>query len=168
MKKITLLMVLFLTLNSYSQNETQLKQINKQVWEPFTKAFETSDYNLFAYLHSKDLIRVGGDGKRILNKTDYIEGYKNRWTSTNQHRTISFRFIERISNENSASERGIYKLTLNPKTGQEQSYYGKFHVFLTKENELWKILVDYDSSEENTINSDSYNKALAIDAYSKY
>lgn len=171
MNKIKLLLfITFLSANYlFSQSKTdQYKQINKQVWEPFTEAFETLDSELFSSLHSDDLIRVNADGKSAQGKKAYITGYKERWTNISRKQTISFRFFERINNNASASERGIYKLTINPNTTEEQSYYGKFHVFLRKENAIWKITIDYDSSEENTINNTSYESAFAMNDYDKY
>ena len=166
--KLILLVCFISSMNCYSQTEENLKNIDNQVWHPFTKAFETFDYILFSSIHSKDLIRINADGKRIQNKETYIDGYKERWESIDRKQTISFRFLERLNNENSASERGIYKLTIHPGTDQEQSYYGQFHVILKKEQHAWKILVDYDSSENNTVGSSVYNKAFQIDDYSKY
>ena len=168
MKKILFLVCLLIAFQSFAQKETNLKDIDNQIWMPFTQAFETFDYSLFASIHSIDLIRVNADGKRIQDKISYINGYKERWKSIEREQTISFRFIERLNDENSASERGIYKLTIQPNTDTEQSYYGQFHVILRNENGDWKILVDYDSSEENTIDSTQYNQAFAIDDYNKY
>lgn len=166
--KLFLLTTFFVSHVIICQNNKNLEQINKDVWEQFTKAFETSDYILFGSLHSEDLIRVGGDGKRILSKENYIKGYENRWTNNNQERTISFRFLERIINDDSGSERGIYKLTVNKGTQNEQHYYGKFHVILRKESGIWKILVDYDSSENNTINESSFINAFHQDDLDSY
>lgn len=168
MKKTILILCLVNLFNSYAQNKMHFEVIDTQIWKPFTKAFETSNYKLFGSLHSEDLVRISGDGKRILNKESYINGYKTRWENNKQNQTISFRFLERIVNNQSASERGIYKLTINPNTNQEQSYYGKFHVILKQETNVWKILIDYDSSEGNVINEESYNNAYAIDDYDKY
>ncbi|WP_242205018.1 YybH family protein [Aestuariivivens insulae] len=151
-----------------SQNKTCLKAINTQIWDKFTKAFETLDTNLFASLHSDDLVRVSGNGKTIRNKGAYIKSYKINWKDKVVHQTIAFRFLERICNEETASERGIYKLTRNPNTPNEVCYYGKFHVILKQVNTQWKILVDYDSSENNTINDISFNKAFALDDFEKY
>ena len=143
----------------FSQDNKTIETINKQVWEPFTKAFETNDYKLFASIHHNDLVRISGDGNSIKGLDSYIEGYKHRWEGNTRKQTISFRFLERIYNTNKASERGIYKLTINPMTKEAVSYYGKFHVILIKENNMWKISVDYDSSENKTINESSYIKA---------
>lgn len=48
------------------------------------------------------------------------------------------------------------------------SYYGKFHVILKKENGVWKLLVAYNSSENDTIHDTSYsNTQKAIENYKK-
>ncbi|TXG39393.1 YybH family protein [Seonamhaeicola maritimus] len=158
--------VLFLGLSvsAFSQGE-DLKDINTQIWANFTKAFENLDYQLFSDLHSANLVRVGGDSKSVKGKTAYIKGYENRWKEKKLKQTISFRFLERIAKNGKASERGIYKLTIDPNTEKEKSYYGKFHVIHRKENGVWKILVDYDSSENNSINETSFLKAFAINDF---
>ena len=151
-----------------AQNNDCLTAINNEIWLNFTKAFEAFDHDLFASIHSDDLVRVGGNSKLLRNKTDYINGYANRWKSNKAPQTISFRFLERFCNDTKASERGIYKLTVNKDLPNEQSYYGKFHVIMVKENNQWKLLVDYDSNEGNTINEKSYKNAFAIDDLEKY
>lgn len=67
-----------------------------------------------------------------------------------------------------ASERGIYKLTRTEKTGEKKNYYGQFHVVLIKKGAMWKIVMDYDSNEGNTIGEEAYLRAHAIDAYDKF
>jgi len=98
----------------------------------------------------------------------YLNGYIPRWENATNSQTISFRFLERICNNDKASERGIYKFTVHLNSDKEQSYYGKFHVILSKEESVWKILVDYDSSENKTINEVSYSNAFAIDDFEKF
>ncbi|ULC60648.1 nuclear transport factor 2 family protein [Flaviramulus sp. BrNp1-15] len=164
----TFFALFFISNSNHSQNTDHLKAINEDVWSNFSKAFETLDYELFTSIHTQDLIRVSGNSKKIKNKTEYLKSYKQQWANKDLNQTISFRFLERIANENSASERGIYKLTRNPNTPNEKSYYGKFHVLLKKEQGVWKLLADYDSSENNTINEASYNEAFAIDNFDKY
>ncbi|MDU8887298.1 nuclear transport factor 2 family protein [Yeosuana sp. MJ-SS3] len=151
-----------------AQDNTNLKEINKQIWNNFTKAFETLDFELFGSLHSEDFIRIGGDSKNIRDKENYLSGYKQRWQNKSLNKTISFRFLERICNDSIASERGIYKLTRNPNSDIEKSYFGKFHVILKMESSSWKIMVDYDSSENNTINETSYNDAYVMYDFNKF
>ncbi|NMH89430.1 DUF4440 domain-containing protein [Flavivirga algicola] len=152
-----------------AQNIDDLKDINVQIWSNFKKSFESLDYKLFESLHSNDLIRVnGGNYKSIRNKDAYLGNYKERWKNNSLKQTISFRFLERISKDGMASERGFYKFTINPDSENQKSYYGKFHVILRKEESLWKILIDYDSTENESIDEVSYNNAFAMNDFEKY
>lgn len=154
---------------STGQNIENLKDINA-VWAKFYKAFETLDYTLMAEIHSKDLVRVSG-GKRILDYDTYINNYKagfERDKKAGVTSDISLRFFERLNNDNSASERGVYKLIRNKGKTNEEAYYGQFHVLFKKLDGQWKIIMDYDSSEGGTIGKEDYQKAFAIDDFEKY
>jgi ketosteroid isomerase-like protein len=162
MKKVNLFILLFTLIANYSligQDQNQIQEINKSIWDNFTKAFETYDVDLFSSLHSKDFVRISGDSKTIRDVNNYIEGYRNRWQNLNKKQTIDFRFTERINNGNLASEKGIYKLTINIGEPNEVSYYGAFHVVIRKENSNWKLLVDYDSNPENYYGEKSFLEA---------
>lgn len=159
--------IIFVAIRVNAQNHETLKSVNLEIWANFTKAYETLDYDLFASIHSDSLIRISGNSKHIKDKQTYIDGYKKWWNDTSLNHTISFRFLERIYNAEKVSERGIYKLTRNPNTAEEKSFYGKFHVIHKKENGKWKIFMDYDSSENESINEASYLNANAIDDFSK-
>lgn len=151
-----------------SQNQTALIEINKQIWLPFTQAFETKDLDLFKSIHSSNLIRVNADGKKISDFDTYMSRYQDNWERSNRIQTISFRFLERLNDGTSGSERGIYKLTLHPNTSEEVSYYGKFHVILTKGGSSWKILVDYDSTEGKTIGERDFNSGFEMTDLNKF
>ncbi|BAO74435.1 hypothetical protein WPG_0205 [Winogradskyella sp. PG-2] len=160
--------VLFVN-TSKAQNKASLEAINT-VWTKFYKAFETLDYTLMADIHAKELIRVSG-GKRILDYEAYIKGYEASFKNSKdngQTSNISLRFFERINNNTTASERGIYKLVRNKGTEKEQAYYGQFHVLFKKIDNDWKIIMDYDSSESGTIGEDDYKKAFAIDDFDNF
>jgi hypothetical protein len=171
MKKLHFtLLIAFLSISySHSQSKANLQQINS-TWLKFYKAFATLDYTLMADIHSENLVRISG-GKRILDYETYITNYKKsfeRDKATGQTSEISLRFFERLNNDNTASERGIYKLIRNKGTDKEKAYYGQFHVLLKKIDGFWKITMDYDSSEGGTIGEDDYNKAFAIDDFEKF
>ena len=162
-KSIIPILFLFATNHCLSQTVDNLHAINK-VWEKFYKAFETLDYKPMAEIHSKDLIRISG-GQRIIDYDTYINNYKTQFEQATSKKTtnhITLRFFERINNESIASERGIYRLTINKGKLDEQSYYGQFHVIMKKENDIWKITMDYDATEFDTISKEDYDKAHAI------
>ena len=71
--------------------------------------------------------------------------------------------MERFHNENFGSEVGIFRIISNDGKGMEREYYGKFHVVLVNESGTWKILMDSDSNESGTINSEDFNKGFKMD-----
>ncbi|WP_299363325.1 nuclear transport factor 2 family protein [Winogradskyella sp.] len=171
MKKYLLIyfLICFSMTLCYSQKETHLKAINT-TWAKFYKAFKNLDYTLMATIHSKDLVRISG-GRRILDYDTYINNYKtgfDRDKTAGQTSNISLRFFERLCNDSTASERGIYRLIRNRGTDKEQTYYGQFHVLLKKIDGEWKITMDYDSSEGGKIGEADYNEAFAIDDFERF
>lgn len=163
MKSIILSIILsFLSFSLLAQQSNTSQQINEDIYIPFSKSYETKDVDLFASLQSEDLIRIVGDGKKITSKAAYIDGIANWWKNSNNTLHIDFRFIERIANELNASERGVYKITFNQGTNDESFSYGKFHVILERIDGVWKFIVDYDSSEDNTIREEEFQAASAM------
>ena len=163
-----LCLVVFTTLSN-SQSLENLKEINK-TWEKFYLAFDSLNYRPMAEIHSKELVRIAG-GETISDYDSYISSYKTRFKvarEQNAINNISLRFFERINNDSTASERGIYRLKILNKQGTEQTYFGQFHVIFKKVNGVWKIVMDYDSNEGGTIGVNDYNKAQAIDDFNKF
>jgi len=155
--------------NGYSQTLNNLRAIN-EVWHKFYQTFETLDYTLMADIHSKELVRISG-GQRISDYDTYINGYKYRFAKAMENgitNNILMRFFERLHNDSISSERGIYNLIQNKNQDDEQTYYGQFHVLFKKEQGEWKILMNYDSTEGNTIGEDDYKKAFGIEEFDTF
>lgn len=155
--------------NNYSQSIENLKEINL-VWSKFYQAFETLDHTLMAEIHSKDLVRISG-GKQIRDYDTCINRYKSNFDYAKRSdvtNDVSLRFFERINNDSIASDRGIYRLIRNKNKTDEQTYYGQFHVLFKKEDGEWKILMDYDSTEGNTIGEKNYQSAYDINDYKPF
>lgn len=154
---------IFTILISYCQDTNIFKQINTQVWEKFEEAFQTNNVDLINSIHTKDILRIPADKQVIISGEDYFDSQLKsfNWVKENNYYTkIELRFIERIANNNYGSERGIYKFTVTDPGSEERIFYGKFHVLLRKVDENWKIMLDYDSNENNTINEEIFRKAF--------
>lgn len=147
-----------------AQNSQQ--EINQQVWKPFLGGFNQNDTKLFMSVHSKDVVRSSRDAKKILNWEQYFaqqERGDNRDTAAKRKRTLELRFTERIASSDQAIEVGVYKTSyLNP-DGNARSFFGRFHVVLRKEDGTWKILVDTDSSENDTISEKDFLAASPME-----
>lgn len=149
----------------HAQTADHLKEINRDVWRKFYMAFDSLDHKLMAEIHAKDLIRIPANQHTILDYNTYINNYKRTFAdgkSNNSTNAISLRFFERIVNDSVATERGIFKLTIDQNTTAERSFYGQFHVLLVKRDKKWQILMDYDSNENNTIDEEDFLDASPL------
>lgn len=63
-------------------------------------------------------------------------------------------------------KRGVYKLIRIENEEKKKILYGQFHVLFIKENGMWKILMDYDSNEANSIGEKGLAKAYGINLIS--
>ncbi|OED48072.1 hypothetical protein AB832_00415 [Flavobacteriaceae bacterium (ex Bugula neritina AB1)] len=170
----TILLILFISLVGIQsakaqENEALHQKINKDMYENFSKAFKSFDYDLFASIHSSDMVRISGNGGEIKDGKKYLEGYQKRWKKpTKKPALIDFRLFERIVSDSLVSDRGVYRVTYTKDKNQLTYSYGQFHVLLRLENDSWKIIIDYDSDENKTINEESYENAFPISNYTKY
>jgi ketosteroid isomerase-like protein len=164
MKRIVTLVLLLITMNAAAQTVQQ--EINEQVWRPFLKGFNNHDTKTFMAVHSREVIRSPRDSKEVLNWNDYAaqqERSDNADKAAKRKRTLELRFTERLASKDQAVEVGIYKTSYANQDGTTQSFYGRFHVVMRKEQGIWKILVDTDSSEKNTISEKDYLAAAAME-----
>lgn len=162
--KILTLFIVILSFNMAAAQDAQT-EINKQVWQPFIQYF--NDYNSEGFLsvHSKDVVRSPRDSKKIFGWDEYLKSQKSgdqRSVSAGRKRTLDLHFTERISGNNLAMDVGIYKTSSLDGNGQSLDFYGRFHVVLRKENGVWKILMDTDSSEGGLIGEKDFLAAKGI------
>jgi ketosteroid isomerase-like protein len=138
------------------------KEINEQVWKPFIKNFNEHNTAGFMAVHSKDVVRSSRDSKLVLNWDEYNRKQAagdQQDIKEKRKRTLELRFTERINGKDRAIDVGVYKTSYLFSTGRKQDYFGRFHVVLRKEDGVWKILVDTDSSENGTIGEKEFLSA---------
>ena len=166
--KIAMPMLVFclMSIHTSAQSIDVFKQINKDVWYRFYAAYDSLDHTISEEIHANDVMRIPANQSKIIDYKSYMDGIKKSFEQArekNETRSISLRFFERLANDTLASERGIYKFTLNDGTKDEKNYYGQFHVLLVKRDGKWKILMDYDSNENNTIGEEEFMSAFAME-----
>ncbi len=138
---------------AFAQSDNIETEINNQVWLPFIKTYSNMDAIGFMNLHSKDLLRVPIDSKKIYNYEEYSlnNQQSNEYNFRHKRRqTIEFSFEERVHNETSAFEVGYYKVITTDANGKTGTFYGKFTVVLRKFDDRWKIVLDSDTSKKIT------------------
>jgi hypothetical protein len=122
---IIALLILLSSILKAQTNTDFLKEINRDIWQPFTEAYATLDVEKYKNLQSEDFIRAEGNDKRLPTFQNYFTNMGIWFSELKQYSrklSIGFRFTERFANERVASERGIYELRM----------------FDSKGNEMWK------------------------------
>jgi len=145
MRKILQPFLLSISISAFGQNLQ--KEIEDQIWTPFTKAWESNNSQAYNDLHTDDVWRITPQGLVVGDE------YKNRneermSNNKNQSRKIEFWFEHRLANGNNAYQVGYYRIT-DTSTTETQYYYGRFHVGLKKIDGQWKISQDWDTSNIN-------------------
>jgi len=167
--KEKVLLIVFVSFLSWlqvtAQNNATLEAINKQVWIPYEKAFEMLNAPLFKSVHAAEMVCIEADAKTIKEVGPYVEGYEQWFNEVKQSKgalQLTLRFFERIYTEHTASERGVYQMQMTDGKGEKSIFYGQFHMLLKKKKKQWKIVMDYDSSEGNTIGEEDYLAAKTL------
>ena len=133
-----------------SQTDSITQQINEQVWLPYINTFNNMYTEGFMDLHSKKLIRIPEENKRILNYADYFENIKrsnDAFKKVNFKQSIELRFLNRFEDGDNSFETGFYKTVFTQNDGTKKISYGKFYMLLHKEKDIWKITFDTDAPE---------------------
>lgn len=143
-----------------------LRELNRDVWHAFVRAYGARDTTAFLAVHSPDLIRAGGPEKQVHGFDEYaaqIEEWFAGLTERGDSIGIEFRFLERIASGDLASERGVYRITAIRATGEQRLFYGQFHTFCRRTGGGWRIAVDYDSNEGGTATEETFTAGADID-----
>ena len=146
MKKTISLLLFILSLSCFAQNVQ--KEIDQQVWIPFTQAWEANDGTAYNAVHTEDVWRINPG--RLLVGDEYKKRNAERMSGQPKESIIEFSFETRTSNGDNAYEVGYYRITA-PRDGGNQYYVGRFHVALKKVNGVWKITQDWDTGEINGV-----------------
>lgn len=146
-----------------------LKEINRDIWIPFTESWAKNDVAQFNALHAEDFIRAtGGTSQSMRDRESYATQNRQRFASRkqkNERMLIDFSFFERIADEVMASERGVYQITRINANGEEFQSYGRFHCFHKKINDHWYIAVDYDSDDGTPLTEADFKAGKAMDVF---
>ncbi len=153
-------------ISSVLHAQSSQTEINSQVWKPFIQYFGEHNAVAFLALHSKDVVRSPREAKTIWGYDEYLkkqsegDAYELK---NNLKRTLELRFTERIADGDNAIEVGIYKTMVTSPDGKQQIYFGRFHVVLKKIKGTWKIIVDTDYTEDNTIGENDFLAAKPLE-----
>ena len=149
MKKLALLFFLVagFVFSQESQKQDFSKEIDEQLWQAFSKAYNARDAEAYIALHTDDILRITKNGirKGEVFREGIIKSYSREDAPK---REIDFKFEHRVHSTDVAYEVGYFQVTSYEKEG-EKKYYGRFSVLLRKVDGKWKIAQDWDVDNIN-------------------
>ena len=152
MRKYIIYSLLFLPILSFGQKNIKAIQntIDLEVWEPFTRAFETLDAVALNNTYADEVLRVtpnGIDTNNAFKDANLKRFGQNKADGVSI--SLDFWFDSRDTNEDTSYEVGYYRIGFTKKNSDTNYIYGQFHIVLKKINGAWKITQDWDTATIN-------------------
>ena len=119
-------------------------QIDNDIWRPLIAAYPLLRAAAALSVYSRDLIH----GSATVQDYDaYAAEFATSFDvarSRGDRFAVDFRFTSRIVGDGVASERGVFRVDVQPAEGDLRTTFGYFQVFSRVEDGRWRILTDFD------------------------
>jgi hypothetical protein len=117
-------------------------------WNAVSQSVKTGDFEGYKATCHPEGVLVNEKGKTSHPLTKALERWKPGFDDTKAGRaraSVEFRFSERLGDETTAHETGIFLYSFTDAQGQAKKDYVRFEALLVK-RDGWKILMEYQKS----------------------
>jgi hypothetical protein len=128
--------------------ETRIKELNGY-WGEVSRSVNTGDHAAYVATCHKDAVIIAGNRETSYPLKDALSRWKKDFDDTREgsrKSAVEFRFSKRYGDATTAYEEGIFKYTWSMGDDQPQSDYVELEALLTKQNNRWVILMEYQKS----------------------
>ncbi|MCQ0112157.1 Ketosteroid isomerase homolog [Zhouia amylolytica] len=156
---ITFLIVLSAPCLLNAQNETIDNSIQKrtqelnQFYDILSKTVKKGDFEGYSNLYHQDAVVVftAGEDKKSVPVIQALNKWKSGFEDTKSGKVkaqVEFRFSQRVGDETTAHETGIFHYQSYNKAGEVISnYYGHLDMLLVKLDNQWKMIMEHQISD---------------------
>lgn len=152
MNKIYLLL-LALTLSACSKNETpsevhRLSELDNY-WAEVSRCVYEGDFNSYKATCHEDAVLVAGTSSKAHLLSDALVDWKPGFEATKSGKMkarVSFKFSQRLGDNNTAHETGMFLYSSEKADGIKSNEYIHFEALLIKRGS-WKIMMEYQKSK---------------------
>ena len=133
-------------------DSTRLAELD-QYWAKLAKTVQEGDFEGYKALYHKDAIVVFASGKNKISMPieKALSAWKKGFADTKEGKQIDkveFRFSQRIGDETTAHETGIFIFSSTDNNGKVKGkYIIHFEMLLEKKENEWDALMEYQKSE---------------------
>ena len=144
--RLLLALLTLAPLQAHAQVTTELDAL----WADVARAVATGDADLYLSTYHPDAIFVSA--RRGITRTvaDDVEANRAAWDDTRSgraHRSVEFRFTERLNSETSAHEAGIFRYASTEADGSTSVALIHFQAALVKKDGVWLQLLELQTSD---------------------
>ena len=157
MKQIYGLMVILLIQSVYAEDNV-INELNA-AWNKLEQTVSNGDFRSFKSVYHREAVLVNGISKSSYPIKKAFEGWQQGFTDTKSGEItahLDVKFSERIFDEFSAHETGVFHYYTINKKGQQSDTYVHFESLWVKKNNRWIMMMEYqksrsDETEWNTL-----------------
>ena len=158
---IKLILFSFLTLftnpeHNTNNTDTSIQQTSNRIneldnyWKELSRTVREGDFKGYgdAYHDDAVVIFAVGENKTSVAITSALDGWKQGFTDTKNGKVksdVEFRFSQRIGNENTAHETGIFNYS-SKGAGNDVNIFIHFEMLLVKKDDKWLGVMEYQKS----------------------
>ena len=144
--QLLLSIVTLVPLQAHAQVTTELDAL----WADVARSVATGDADLYLSTYHPDAIFVSA--RRGITRTvaEDVEANRAAWNDTRDgraRRSVEFRFTERLNNETSAHEVGIFRYASTEADGSTRVVLIHFEAALVKKDGVWLQLLERQTSD---------------------
>ena len=147
MRRICLLIVLLFIQFIYAQ-DIIINELDA-AWKKLENTVSTGDFHSFKSVYHQDAVLVNGITKNSYPIKNAFEGWEKGFIDTKSEEIIAnldVKFSERLFDEFTAHETGIFHYYTINKNGDKNDTYVHFESLWVKKNNKWKMVMEYQKS----------------------
>ena len=114
-------------------------------WGELSRTVVEGDFEGYAILYHPDAVLVAG-GSRTYPIATALAGWKQGFDDTRDGRAVAgveFRFTERLNDETTAHDTGMFRYTFDPEDGKGMVALVHFEALLVKKDGRWLMVMEY-------------------------
>lgn len=115
-------------------------------WNELSRTVEEGDFEGYAALYHSDAVLVNLGGETSYPIAEALAGWEQGFADTREggaRAGVAFRFTQRLQDETTAHETGIFRYTFIPEGGEETVSLVHFEALLVKKDGRWVTVMEY-------------------------
>lgn len=115
-------------------------------WAEMARTVQEGDFEGYSALYHPDAVLVSVGSETSYPIARALAGWEQGFVDTregNARASVTFRFTQRLHDETTAHETGIFRYTLEPQGGSPRVAMLHFEALLVRKDGAWQMMMEY-------------------------